>query len=99
MNSIAAGYLIGRLTNKRIIQMGTILLVIGTIMLARLSSGSSDISVYLGSSLIGLGMGFIMPMLMISIQRSLILSNWVFQLASIPSPIHLVKRLVQPYLG
>lgn len=69
MNSIAAGYLIGRLTNKRIIQMGTILLVIGTIMLARLSSGSSDISVYLGSSLIGLGMGFIMPMLMISIQK------------------------------
>ncbi len=67
MNSIAAGYLIGRLTNKRIIQMGTILLVIGTIMLAR--SGSSDISVYLGSSLIGLGMGFIMPMLMISIQK------------------------------
>lgn len=69
MNSIAAGYLIGRLTNKRIIQIGTILLVIGTIMLARLSSGSSDISVYLGSSLIGLGMGFIMPMLMISIQK------------------------------
>ncbi|XRD24126.1 MFS transporter [Lysinibacillus fusiformis] len=69
MNSIAAGYLIGRLTNKRIIQMGTILLVTGTIMLARLSSGSSDLSVYLGSSLIGLGMGFIMPMLMISIQK------------------------------
>lgn len=69
MNSIAAGYLIGRFTNKRIIQMGTILLVTGTIMLAKLSSGSSDISVYLGSSLIGLGMGFIMPMLMISIQK------------------------------
>lgn len=64
-----AGYLIGRLTNKRIIQMGTILLVTGTLLLARLSSGSSDFSAYFASSLVGLGMGFIMPMLMISIQK------------------------------
>jgi len=69
VNSIMAGYLIGRLTNKRIIQMGTILLVTGTLLLARLSSGSSDFSAYFASSLIGLGMGFIMPMLMISIQK------------------------------
>lgn len=69
VNSITAGYLIGRLTNKRIIQMGTILLIVGAILLARLSAGSSDYSVYIGSSLIGLGMGFIMPMLMISIQK------------------------------
>lgn len=69
VNSIMAGHLIGRLTNKRIIQMGTILLTIGTILLARLTAGSSDLSVYIGSSLVGLGMGFIMPMLMISIQK------------------------------
>ncbi len=69
VNSIMAGHLIGRLTNKRIIQMGTILLMAGAFLLSRLSDGSSDFSVYIGSSLIGLGMGFIMPMLMISIQK------------------------------
>ncbi|GGG15228.1 MFS transporter [Lysinibacillus alkalisoli] len=69
VNAIVAGNLIGRLTNKRIIQMGTVLLVIGTFLLAGLLASSGSARVYIGSSLIGLGMGLIMPMLMISIQK------------------------------
>lgn len=69
VNSIIAGHLIGHLTNKRIIQFGTVLLVAGTGFLATLTSAASDMHVYIGSSLVGLGMGFIMPMLIISIQK------------------------------
>ncbi|GLC88549.1 MDR family MFS transporter [Lysinibacillus piscis] len=69
VNAIVAGNLIGRLTNKRIIQIGAILLVGGTLLLAGLSSTSGEARVYIGSSIVGLGMGLIMPMLMISIQK------------------------------
>lgn len=68
-NSIMAGNLLGRLTSQRIIQLGTVFLVVGTFLLARLTSTSGDMAVYVGSSIVGMGMGLIMPMLMISIQK------------------------------
>lgn len=68
-SSIFAGNIIGKLTSKQIIHCGTVFLLVGTGLLTQLSAQTADIYVYLSTSIVGVGMGLIMPMLMISIQK------------------------------
>ncbi|MFF3099403.1 MDR family MFS transporter [Viridibacillus arvi] len=70
VGAILGGNLIGRLTNKTIIQIGTGLLVIATFILTTLSADSNEILVYVGTGLLGVGMGLIAPMLIIAVQTS-----------------------------
>ncbi|MGX9134703.1 MDR family MFS transporter [Rummeliibacillus sp. JY-2-4R] len=70
VGAIVVGNLVGRFTNKTIIQIGTVLLIIATTMLMFLSTNTSPFFVALSTSFLGLGMGFISPMLVISVQAS-----------------------------
>ncbi|MGG0658123.1 MDR family MFS transporter [Rummeliibacillus pycnus] len=70
VGAIVAGNLIGRFANKSIIQMGTVLLVISSTMLMFLSPTTSSLYIYLSTGLLGIGMGFIVPMLVVAIQAS-----------------------------
>lgn len=70
VGSILSSNLVGRITNKRIIQIGTIFLMISTTMLMFLSASTSSLFVYLATGILGIGMGFIAPMLIILVQAS-----------------------------
>lgn len=70
VGAILGSNLIGRLTTKTIIQIGTGLLVIATFILTTLSADSNEILVYVGTGLLGVGMGLIAPMLIIAVQTS-----------------------------
>lgn len=70
VGAILSSQLVGWITNKRIIQIGTILLVISTTMLMFLSSTTSPLFVFLATGILGTGMGFIAPMLIIAVQAS-----------------------------
>ncbi|WP_102691732.1 MDR family MFS transporter [Rummeliibacillus pycnus] len=70
VGAILSGHLIGRFTNKMIIQTGTVLLVIATTMLMFLSSSTSSLFVYFSTAILGMGMGFIAPMLILAVQAS-----------------------------
>lgn len=70
VGAVLSGNLVGRITNKRIIELGTVFLVIATAMLMFLSTSTSSLFVYLAIGILGTGMGFIAPMLIIVVQAS-----------------------------
>ncbi|WP_397538730.1 DHA2 family efflux MFS transporter permease subunit [Rummeliibacillus pycnus] len=70
VGAIISGNLVGRFANKTIIQIGTVLLLISTFMLMFLSSSTSSLFVYLSTSFLGLGMGLIAPMIVLTVQAS-----------------------------
>lgn len=70
VGAVLSGNLVGRITNKRIIELGTVFLVIATTMLMFLSISTSPTFVYLAIGILGTGMGFIAPMLIIVLQAS-----------------------------
>ncbi|MGR6897309.1 MDR family MFS transporter [Rummeliibacillus sp. BSL5] len=70
VGAIIAGNLIGRITSKTNIMTGTVFLLIATFMLMFFSSTTQPLFVYLSTGLLGLGMGFIAPMLIITVQAS-----------------------------
>ncbi|RIJ64848.1 MFS transporter [Rummeliibacillus sp. TYF005] len=70
VGAILSGNLVGRITNKSIIQLGTVFLVIATTMLMFLSATTLPIYIYLATGILGLGMGFIAPLLIIVVQAS-----------------------------
>lgn len=70
VGAIISGNLVGRFANKTIIQMGTVFLVIATMMLMFLSSDTTSLYVYFSTGILGIGMGFIAPMLIIAVQAS-----------------------------
>lgn len=57
VSSVLVGTLVGRFSNKVIIQAGTLLLVIGTTMLAFLTTDSSYVYVGISTAVLGAGMG------------------------------------------
>ncbi len=70
VGAIVVGNLVGRFSNKTIIQLGTVLLVIATTMLMFLSTNTNSFYVSIAIAFLGLGMGFISPMLVIAVQAS-----------------------------
>lgn len=70
VGAVLSGNLVGRITNKRIIELGTVFLVIATAMLMFLSTSTSSLFVYFAIGILGTGMGFIAPMLIIVVQAS-----------------------------
>lgn len=70
VSAIAIGSLVGKIANKTIIQIGTSFLVIGSAMLAFLQLDSSSLYVSISTALIGLGMGLIAPLLIITVQSA-----------------------------
>ncbi|GEK35639.1 MDR family MFS transporter [Kurthia sibirica] len=70
VSAIIVGNLVGRIANKIIIQCGTLFLVIGTVMLTFLQVDSTSLYVCLSTGILGMGMGLIAPLIIITVQAS-----------------------------
>lgn len=70
VSSVLVGTLVGRFPNKVIIQAGTLLLVIGTTMLAFLTTDSSYVYVGISTAVLGAGMGLIAPLIILTVQAA-----------------------------
>lgn len=64
------GMFIGRMANKYFMLIGTIFLIIGTFMMTQFQTDTSVAYVAVCSALVGLGMGFISPLLIITLQQT-----------------------------
>ncbi|OIK12568.1 MFS transporter [Bacillus sp. MUM 13] len=68
--SFLAGHLVGRISSRTIIRIGTIILIGATFLLFSISSTSPDIAIYCGMGLLGLGMGIVTPIIMLLVQSA-----------------------------
>lgn len=62
--------LIGKMTNKYLMLLGTMLLIVGTLLMTQFQADTSLAYVAICSGIVGLGMGFISPLLIITLQQT-----------------------------
>lgn len=68
--SFIVGFLVGKLQFSTIMKLGAISLIIGTLLLIFANGNTPDILIYLCTGLLGLGMGLIVPLLIVYIQSN-----------------------------
>lgn len=70
LGAMGIGLFIGKMANKYFIVSGTVLLMVGTLMMAQLTNETSELFIVCATALTGLGMGFIAPLLIITLQKT-----------------------------
>lgn len=70
LGAMFIGLYIGKLPNKYFMLVGTVFLMVGTFCMTQFHMETSAIFVAVASSIVGLGMGFISPLLIITLQKT-----------------------------
>lgn len=70
LGAVLSGNLLGRLRAEQLVTAGTTVLTIASFLLFLLAESSPGFLIYVAVGLIGLGMGFISPIVMVKIQAS-----------------------------
>lgn len=68
--SFIVGFLVGKIQFSKIMKLGAISLIIGTLLLTFANGNTPDVLIYLCTALLGLGMGLIVPLLIVYIQSN-----------------------------
>ncbi|WP_454870993.1 MFS transporter [Priestia megaterium] len=68
--SFIVGIIAGKLTSNTIIKIGSIILVVITFLLSTVSSSTPETFIYIYTGLLGLGMGLIVPLIVVYIQSN-----------------------------
>lgn len=68
--SFIVGFLVGKLQSSKIMKLGATSLIIGTLLLTFANGNTPDVLIYFCTALLGLGMGLIVPLLIVYIQSN-----------------------------
>ncbi|GAB1771710.1 MFS transporter [Priestia aryabhattai] len=69
--SFIVGIIAGKLTSNKIIRIGSIILLVATFLLSTVSHNTSEMLIYIYTGLLGLGMGLIVPLIIVYIQSNI----------------------------